>query len=97
MLSELAGVRVLDPGDQPSAIVTASLGRPAGPVMQQLRTFGINTSATQRWYGLRSFEGTDVESALRLSPHYYNTDDELDRAVGTLGGLLRGSAAPGQL
>ena len=90
MLSELPGVRVLDPGDQPSAIVTASLGRPAGPVMQQLRTFGINTSATQRWYGLRSFEGTDVESALRLSPHYYNTDDELDRAVGTLGGLLRG-------
>jgi selenocysteine lyase/cysteine desulfurase len=89
MLSELPGVRVLDPGDQPSAIVTASLGRPAGPVMQQLRTFGINTSATQRWYGLRSFEGTDVESALRLSPHYYNTDDELDRAVGTLGGILR--------
>lgn len=89
MLRELPGVRVLDPGDQPSAIVTASLGRPAGPVMQQLRTFGINTSATQRWYGLRSFEGTDVESALRLSPHYYNTDDELDRAVGTLGGILR--------
>jgi selenocysteine lyase/cysteine desulfurase len=89
MLSELHGVQVLDPGDQPSAIVTASLGRPAGPVMQQLRTFGINTSATQRWYGLRSFEGTDVESALRLSPHYYNTDDELDRAVGTLGGILR--------
>jgi selenocysteine lyase/cysteine desulfurase len=89
MLNELPGVRVLDPGEQPSAIVTASLGRPAGPVMQQLRTFGINTSATQRWYGLRSFEGTDVESALRLSPHYYNTDDELDRAVGTLGGILR--------
>lgn len=89
MLAELPGVRVLDPGDRPSAIVTASLGRPAGPVMQQLRTFAINTSATQRWYGLRSFEGTDVESALRLSPHYYNTDDELDRAVGTLGGILR--------
>jgi selenocysteine lyase/cysteine desulfurase len=89
MLAELPGVRVLDPGARPSAIVTASLGRPAGAVMQQLRTFGINTSATLRWYGLRSFEGTDVESALRLSPHYYNTDDELDRAVGTLGGVLR--------
>jgi selenocysteine lyase/cysteine desulfurase len=90
MLAEISGVRVLDPGTRPSAIVTASLGRPAGAVMQQLRTFGVNSSATLRWYGLRSFEGTDVESALRLSPHYYNTDDELDRAIGTLAGILRG-------
>jgi selenocysteine lyase/cysteine desulfurase len=90
MLAELPGVRVLDPGDRPSAIVTAALGRPAGAVMQQLRGFAINSSATLRWYGLRSFEGSDVESALRLSPHYYNTDDELDRAIGTLAGILRG-------
>ena len=89
MLADLPGVRVLDPGARPSAIVTASLGRLAGEVMPQLRARGINTSATLRWYGLRSFEGSDVESALRLSPHYYNTDDELDRAVGALARILR--------
>jgi selenocysteine lyase/cysteine desulfurase len=90
LLAELPGVRVLDPGSRPSAIVTASLGRPAGEVMQQLRARGTNTSATLRWYGLRSFEGSDVESALRLSPHYYNTDAELDGAVAALAQLLRG-------
>ena len=89
LLADLPGVRVLDPGARPSAIVTASLGRPAGAVMQHLRGRGINTSATLRWYGLRAFAGTDVESALRLSPHYYNTDEELDRAVDALAGLLR--------
>ena len=57
--------------------------------MQELRGRGINTSATLRWYGLRAFEGTDVESALRLSPHYYNTDEELDRAVDAIAELLR--------
>jgi selenocysteine lyase/cysteine desulfurase len=89
MLADLPGVRVLDPGARSSAIVTASLGRPAGAVMQQLRGRGINTSATLRWYGLRAFAGTNVESALRVSPHYYNTDDELDRAVAAIAGLLR--------
>ena len=89
MLADLPGVRVLDPGARPSAIVTASLGRPAGAVMQHLRGQGINTSATLRWYGLRAFAGTEVESALRLSPHYYNTDEELDRAVDAVAGLLR--------
>jgi selenocysteine lyase/cysteine desulfurase len=88
LLAEIPGVRVLDPGPHPSAIVTASLGRPAGEVTQQLRARRINTSATLRWYGLRSFAGTEVESALRLSPHYYNTDAELDTAVAMIAELL---------
>jgi selenocysteine lyase/cysteine desulfurase len=88
LLAEIPGVRVLDPGAHPSAIVTASLGRPAGEVTQQLRARRINTSATLRWYGLRSFAGTEVESALRLSPHYYNTDAELDTAVAVIAELL---------
>ena len=56
-LAEVPGVRVLDPGARPSAIVTASLGRPAGEVVQQLRARRINTSATLRWYGLRIVRG----------------------------------------
>ena len=29
-----------------------------------------------------------MESALRLSPHYYNTDEELDRAVAAIAELV---------
>ena len=34
-----------------------------------------------------------AHSALRFSPHYYNTVDEIDHAVDTLGRLLREPAS----
>jgi selenocysteine lyase/cysteine desulfurase len=31
----------------------------------------------------------ESRSAIRLSPHYYNTAEEIDRAIGVLGEVLR--------
>jgi selenocysteine lyase/cysteine desulfurase len=88
-LATLAGATVLDPGPSPCAIVTVSFaGRHARDLMHALRARAINTSATLRWYGLRAFEGTPVESALRLSPHYYNTEAEVDAVVAALSELV---------
>lgn len=77
-LASIQGVRVLDPGRAPCAIVTAAItGVDARSVVERLRGQAINTSATLRWYGLLSFAASDVETALRLSPHYYNTESEV--------------------
>lgn len=87
-LASIRGVRVLDPGRAPCAIVTAAIaGVGAQSVVERLRGQAINTSATLRWYGLLSFAASDVDTAVRLSPHYYNTESEVELVAGAIGGL----------
>ena len=61
----------------------------AANVVVRLREMGINTSATLRWYGLKDFETTPVQSALRVSPHYYNTEREVESAAAAIADFLR--------
>ncbi len=77
--------RVLDKGPSPSAIVAVQLGS-SDPtqVVERLRDRGFNTSATFRRWAQFQMGAQGVESALRISPHYYNTEDEIDRFVVTL-------------
>ena len=49
----------------------------------------INTSVSTRPYARIDFERKGVEWVLRLSPHCYNTEDEIDRAAATIGELAR--------
>jgi selenocysteine lyase/cysteine desulfurase len=76
--------RVLDRGTKRAAIVTADFGRDAGTIVAALRKQRINTSATFRAWALIDMAEKRAESALRLSPHYYNTDDEIDAVVEAL-------------
>jgi selenocysteine lyase/cysteine desulfurase len=46
-----------------------------------LRTRGINTSAQRREYALLDYDDKRVTASLRISPHYYNTEAEVDQAV----------------
>jgi selenocysteine lyase/cysteine desulfurase len=81
-LSELRGIRVLDRGNELAAIVTIEVaGWEAGELSRVLRTCGINTSASLRAYAVIDMDEKRAASALRLSPHYYNTEDEIDRVV----------------
>jgi selenocysteine lyase/cysteine desulfurase len=84
----LPGVRVLDRGPELCAIVTADLGRPAPAVKLALRARGINTSAPEREDAVIDMDEKGTDSALRISPHYYNTAEEIDAAVGALAELL---------
>jgi selenocysteine lyase/cysteine desulfurase len=84
-LAELPGVRVLDRGPELCAIATAEIaGRDAAAVKLALRARGINTSAADREDAVIDMDEKGVRSALRLSPHYYNTADEIDVAVAAL-------------
>lgn len=49
----------------------------------------INTSASLRWYGLLDFVAKDVESAVRISPHSYNTVQEIDLLIEALDEMTR--------
>ena len=82
-LSSLPGVRTLDRGPRLCAIATAEIaGHDANAVMVRLRERGINTSAANRE------DGSPVP-ALRVSPHYYNTRDEVDTLISAIEDLLR--------
>lgn len=84
-LATLPGVRVLDRGRERCAIVTIAMeGHNAADVKLALRARGINTSSAHRTGGVIDMDAKGAASALRLSPHYYNTEAELDAALAAL-------------
>ena len=88
-LAELPGVRVLDRGPELCAIVTAEPGgRPAAEIKLALRARGINTSSPGREDAVIDMDEKRAASAIRLSPHYYNTAGEIEAAVEALREVL---------
>jgi selenocysteine lyase/cysteine desulfurase len=89
-LAAIGGVRVLDRGPALCAIVTAALGARSGEkVKLALRARGINTSSPSREDAVIDMDEKGVGSALRVSPHYYNTADEIDACVEALAEVMR--------
>jgi selenocysteine lyase/cysteine desulfurase len=94
-LMALPGCRVLDRGKQCAAIVTVELPGLQGPDMaRRLRERGINTSASLREYAVIDMEEKRVSSALRISPHYFNTEAELTSVVEALGSFAAEARLP---
>jgi selenocysteine lyase/cysteine desulfurase len=86
-LAELPGVVIADRGERLCAIVTADIGdiggrpgRDARQVVLALRRQGINVHAVSAPLG----PAGAARQVLRISPHYYNTPEELDRAFAAL-------------
>jgi len=93
-LAEMDGIRVLDRGPSLCAIATAELGgRNAEQVKLALRARGINTSSPLREDAVIDMDEKRAASAIRFSPHYYNTADEIDRALAALAEVV-GAIAP---
>jgi len=94
-LAEIPGIRLMDRGPRLCAIVTAEVAgwRDAGALVRRLREAdfkpGINTSAAMSGRGPFNPLGAEGPSMVRLSPHYYNTHEEIDAAVTALAGLVR--------
>ena len=57
-------------------------------LLRALRREGINTSHTGRDSALFDFEEKGVDQVLRVSPHYYNTEEEIVAFVDTLSRLM---------
>ena len=89
-LPSIPGVTVIDRGETLSAIVACTVrGWEPRDLVVALRARGVNTSAVERTSAVLEFDDLGVASALRISPHYYNTRDELDAFLGELRGLVQ--------
>lgn len=87
-LSEIAGVRVLDRGRELSAMVTFAIdGWEPQPFKQAMDAAGINSALSFREFAQFDFADKHVDWALRLSPHYYNTEDEVDTVAAAVAEL----------
>jgi selenocysteine lyase/cysteine desulfurase len=84
-LSAIPGMRVLDRGPELCAIVTAEVrDKPAGELVTALRKRKINCSSSPREYAVIDMDEKRATSALRISPHYYNTLEEVDTLISAL-------------
>ncbi len=88
-LSALPGVRVLDKGAWKCGIVTAHFdGKNPAEIKKALDGANIHAGIGTPINAQIDFTEKGVGWALRLSPHYYNTKNEIDRAIEVLSGIL---------
>ena len=84
-LAEIPGVSILDRGPRPAAIVTVAVsGWKPEPFKQAMDARGITSALSFREFALYDFKDKDVDWCLRLSPHYYNTEAEVDAVAATI-------------
>ena len=81
-LAALPGVTVHDLGQTRCAIVTAKIdGLAAEQAAEILARAGVNVTATVPEQNPLDTQHRGVHPLIRFSPHYYNTEDEIDRAT----------------
>ncbi|MGQ4432789.1 MULTISPECIES: aminotransferase class V-fold PLP-dependent enzyme [unclassified Streptomyces] len=89
-LDALPGVTTYDLGRDRCAIVTMKVDAvPTADVAAALAKQGINVSTTVAEHSQLDTENRGVHPLVRLSPHYYNTEAELDQAVEAVAELAR--------
>jgi selenocysteine lyase/cysteine desulfurase len=89
-LAELPGVTTHDQGQTRCAMVTAKVdGWTAAQAAQALGRAAVNVSTTVPEHNPLDIRDGGVHPLIRFSPHYYNTEDEIDRATELVSALTR--------
>lgn len=85
-LSSIPHIRLLDEGEYLSSIVTLfSERKPAEAIQAALSAERINTSLSGHGAAILDYDRKGMTTAaLRISPHYYNTEMEIDTLVEAL-------------
>lgn len=87
-LAGMAGVRLHDLGPDPAAIVSFTLDRvTADEVKARCAAAGINVSVSRPSSTLLDASARGLPPLVRASPHYYNSEAEIDRALATIHAL----------
>ncbi|WP_338869478.1 aminotransferase class V-fold PLP-dependent enzyme [Spirosoma sp. SC4-14] len=89
-LVELPGVRLLDEGERLASIITMfSERKSAADLKAGLQAERINTSLSTHGAAILDYDRKGMKTAaLRISPHYYNTEAEINTLVEALKQLL---------
>ncbi|MCH7512401.1 MAG: aminotransferase class V-fold PLP-dependent enzyme [Bacteroidetes bacterium] len=89
-LQAIPGIEVLDQGKIKSGIVTFRSGSiSAEEIKKRLREKAMNTSVAVRSHTLIDMEERQIDTAVRASVHYYNTEEEIETFSETLMSLLK--------
>jgi selenocysteine lyase/cysteine desulfurase len=92
-LSATDGIRVLDRGRDRCAIVTFTVsGWEPMRFKQALDARRINSSLSFREFALYDFTDKGVDWCVRLSPHYYNTEHEVEHVLAAVKELAQPEA-----
>ena len=87
-LGRLRGVRVHDLGIERSGIVTFTAeGRDAAALREALLGQGMNTSVSRVEHSRLDLGSRGLERLVRASPHYYNTEEEVERFAAAVAAL----------
>jgi len=90
-LEAIPGIRVLDRGPRLAASVTfAVAGWQSQAFQQALDARRINSALSYRDYAVFDFGDKDVDWCSRLSPHYYNTEAEVDLVADAVAEIVAG-------
>ena len=90
-LQNVPGVAVLDRGKETCAIVSLGIdGGHSGELVKKLRKRNVNTSAATRTASVIDMDNMKYTSILRVSPHYYNTEEEIDSCVYAIDDVVNG-------
>lgn len=88
-LSTLDKVRVLDRGPQLGGLVTFTVkGAEPEYLVDELSKRKINVVPSYRNFAVIDFDDKGVQWALRASPHYYNTREELEEFLSVVKDLI---------
>ncbi|MFE7457737.1 aminotransferase class V-fold PLP-dependent enzyme [Streptomyces sp. NPDC057554] len=91
-LETVPGVRLLDRGPQLAALVTFAVDgawQPQ-PFKEALDARKINSALSFREFAQFDFGDKDVDWCLRLSPHYYNTEEEVAHVADAVAEIVGG-------
>jgi len=87
-LTALKSVTVRDLGEERCGIVTFTIeGQTPEEIKRILATHRINVSVSPQAYTRLDMEARDLESLVRASVHYYNTENEIDRFCDVLSSI----------
>ncbi len=87
-LSEIGGVRTHDLGEKQCGIVTFTVdGLPPSEIRRRLTGQRMNVSVSPVEYTRLDMEERGLESVVRASVHYYNSEEEVDRFCGAVARL----------
>ena len=89
LLGAIPACRVLDRGGELSGIIALQLDHSGPEIMDELRTADVHTSIAYGNYAQYTMAAQGIPWALRLSPHYYNTEEELEHTAEVIGQMIR--------
>jgi selenocysteine lyase/cysteine desulfurase len=88
-LDALPGIRALDQGSHPAALVTFAVeGWQPQDFKRAVDLRGINSALSFREFARFDFGDKNVDWCLRFSPHYYNTEDEVDTVTAAVAEIM---------